>query len=155
MATAEKQQQKPALQADEYSDGDYTDDYDSDEYLSENEGKQKPQQSNQRRQRQRRRDDDYDDDVYYSDEYSDEYSDDDDYDQADNSQAMVKPGGRSVAQPNNNTTTISSADAGDMTAPKGSALDEQDGLKLKLELNLEIEVELKAHIHGDLTLSLL
>ena len=32
---------------------------------------------------------------------------------------------------------------------------EQDGLKLRLDINLDIEIELKAHIHGDLTLSLL
>lgn len=38
---------------------------------------------------------------------------------------------------------------------KKSELDEQDGMKLKLDFNLDIEVELKAHIHGDLTLTLL
>jgi len=37
---------------------------------------------------------------------------------------------------------------------KGSALKDQDGLKLSLEANLEIEIELKASIRGDLTLSL-
>ncbi|OJJ47751.1 hypothetical protein ASPZODRAFT_131316 [Penicilliopsis zonata CBS 506.65] len=48
------------------------------------------------------------------------------------------------------------ANGGMDTVPqKGNPLDEQEGMKLKLDLNLDIEVELKAHIHGDLTLSLL
>ncbi|KAK1040140.1 hypothetical protein LTR33_015864 [Friedmanniomyces endolithicus] len=37
----------------------------------------------------------------------------------------------------------------------GSALKDQEGLKLSLEANLEIEIELKASIRGDLTISLL
>ncbi|KAK0979619.1 hypothetical protein LTR91_012525 [Friedmanniomyces endolithicus] len=36
----------------------------------------------------------------------------------------------------------------------GSALKDQEGLKLSLEANLEIEIELKASIRGDLTISL-
>lgn len=155
MATAEKQkQEQPAIPPDEYSDGDYdTDDYS----LSEDEQDQAPQRPNQqqsrrRQQQQRRRqEDEYDDESdFFSDEYDSEY-DDDDFDNAGQGNAM-QPYQRGTQSLTNNIISN-----GAMTdAPgQGKGDEEQEGLKLKLELNLDIEVELKAHIHGDLTLSLL
>ncbi|KAE8353161.1 hypothetical protein BDV28DRAFT_133737 [Aspergillus coremiiformis] len=155
MATAEKkeEQQHPVIQPDEYSDADYnTDDYS----LSEDEQDQKPQRPNQqqsrrRKQQQRRRqDDDFDDESdYLSDEYdSEEYDDFDDAHQG-NAVQPYQRGTQSLTQ-----NTISNGAMTD-AAGQGKSEEEQDGLKLKLELNLDIEVELKAHIHGDLTLSLL
>jgi hypothetical protein len=39
--------------------------------------------------------------------------------------------------------------------PQKRPIEDEDGIKLRLDLNLDVEVELKAHIHGDLTLTLL
>ncbi|KAI3076126.1 hypothetical protein CBS147353_4956 [Aspergillus niger] len=151
------------------NDPDDVSDYDSEDDYSDDDTQQKPQQQQQQQQQQRRRrrpqqqNPNDEDDTYYSDEYSDDYDDydddDDDYyddDEEEEVQAMER------YQP----TTISSRDNvpaqpianGGMQEAEGKTGDDwedQDGMKLKLELNLDIEVELKAHIHGDLTLSLL
>ncbi|CAK43680.1 uncharacterized protein BO96DRAFT_469659 [Aspergillus niger CBS 101883] len=165
MATA--QAEKPATKT-FANDPDDVSDYDSEDDYSDDDTQQKPQQQQQQQQQQRRRrrpqqqNPNDEDDTYYSDEYSDDYDDyddeDDDYydDEEEEVQAMER------YQP----TTISSRDNvpaqpianGGMQEAEGKTGDDwedQDGMKLKLELNLDIEVELKAHIHGDLTLSLL
>lgn len=158
MATAEKtRQQAPFQSADYPSEDDYESENGENEPGPERKRAREPEESYQQQQkRQKHQDnDDADEDQDDEDYFSDEYSDDDDYDDSDNDGNVqgkaiqpYQPGRQST----NNNTIISSEDTVKQSE-KGK--DEEDGLKLRLDLNLDIEVELKAHIHGDITLSLL
>ncbi|KAI9043337.1 uncharacterized protein KD926_003867 [Aspergillus affinis] len=154
-ATAEKpKEQKPfQQQEDDYSD------YDSDEYSvsgdEDDHAPQKPVQKQQQRRRQqnqqRRPADDEDD---YSDDYSTDEYDDDDYEDEVQGNAM-QPFKRGQQSLTNQGISSQQVQNGAMNTVDKGGEEKDDGLRLTLELNLEIEVELKAHIHGDLTLSLL
>lgn len=162
-ATAEKPKEQQRFQQpqDDYSD----DDYDSDEYsISGDEDDYAPQKPGQNQQQQRRRpqqnqqrrpaddEDDYLSDGYATDEYDEDDYEDVDEEVPNNAMQPFKRGQQSLTNQG-----ISSQDVqnGAMNTVDKKGDEKDDGLRLTLELNLEIEVELKAHIHGDLTLSLL
>ncbi|KAA8648541.1 uncharacterized protein ATNIH1004_004426 [Aspergillus tanneri] len=156
MTTAEKTKHQ---QQDDYSDYD-SDEYsisgDEDDYAPRQTGQQQQQQQqNKRRQRRQRRPADEKSD-YGSDEYSTDEYDDDDEDADDVRSNTMQPYKRGMQSLTNQD--ISSQDVQNWamnTDDQKTDSGEDDGLRLTLELNLEVEVELKAHIRGDLTLSLL
>ncbi|KAJ6140191.1 hypothetical protein N7471_006677 [Penicillium samsonianum] len=177
MATVEKvkdqQKQFKVQQGDSFSGEDYdtADDYEySDESFEESASEQlqqkqqkqqkQPQLQQKRQQQQLQKlprqqqsghdNDDYSDD--YSDEYEDDYSDDDDEDLYDVDEMQ----GKALQSSEQRNTDIGNR-SGSMSIVQKEKKDimDEEGLKLRLELNLEIEIVLKAHIQGDLTLSLM